>query len=98
MILRRHAVSIGYDANYSILDSEDAREMLNVCVDEAAIDTTKKRFPKAEIVQSIISYANNTDCPDRGCDRQQISLFRDAHRADQTRRCDLPDRANKSEM
>ena len=63
MILRRHAVSIGYDANYSILDSEDAREMLNVCVDEAAIDTTKKRFPKAEIVQSIISYANNTDIP-----------------------------------
>ena len=36
---RRHAVSIGYDANYSILDSEDAGEMLNVCVDEAAIDT-----------------------------------------------------------
>ena len=63
MILRRHATSIGYDANYSILDSEDAREMLNVCVDEAAIDTTKKRFPKAEIVQSIISYANNTDIP-----------------------------------
>ncbi len=63
MILRRHAVSIGYDANYSILDSEDAREMLNACVDEAAIDTTKKRFPKAEVVQSIISYANNTDIP-----------------------------------
>jgi len=63
MILRRHSVSIGYDPNYSILDSEDAREMLNVCVDEAAIDTTKKRFPKAEVVQSIISYANNTDIP-----------------------------------
>ena len=63
MILRRHAVSIGYDANYSILDSEDAREMINVCVDEASIDTTKKRFPKAEVVQSIISYANNTASP-----------------------------------
>ncbi len=63
MILRRHAVSIGYDANYSILDSEDAREMLNVCIDEASIDTTKKRFPKAEVVQSIISYANNTATP-----------------------------------
>ena len=63
MILRRHAVSIGYDANYSILDSEDARETLNVCIDEASIDTTKKRFPKAEVVQSIISYANNTATP-----------------------------------
>ncbi len=63
LILRRHAASIGYDQNYSILDSEDAREMINVCVDEAAIDTTKKRFPKAEVVQGIISYANNTDMP-----------------------------------
>lgn len=63
LILRRHAASIGYDPSYSILDSEDAREMINVCVDEAAIDTTKKRFPKAEVVQGIISYANNTDMP-----------------------------------
>lgn len=63
LILRRHAVSIGFDANYSILDSEDARDLINLCVDEAAIDTKKKRFPKAEVVQSIMSYANNTDLP-----------------------------------
>src|SRR5438067_7453270 len=63
LILRRHAVSIGFDSNYSILDSEDARDFINVCIDEAAIDTTKKCFPKAEVVQSIISYANNTDLP-----------------------------------
>ena len=61
LILRRHAVSIGFESNYSILDSEDARDLINVCVDDAAIDTKKKRFPKAEVVQSIISYANNTD-------------------------------------
>src|SRR5881275_227943 len=46
LVLRRHAVSIGFDSNYSILDSEDANDLLNVCVSEAAIDTTKKRFPK----------------------------------------------------
>ncbi len=63
LILRRHAVSIGFDSGYSILDSEDARDLINVCIDEAAIDTKKQRFPKAEIVQSIISYANNTDLP-----------------------------------
>jgi DNA helicase II / ATP-dependent DNA helicase PcrA len=63
MMLRRHAVSIGFDGNYSILDSEDARDLLNVCIDDAAIDTKKSRFPKAEVIQSIISYANNTDSP-----------------------------------
>ena len=63
MMLRRHAVSIGYDQNYSILDSEDARDLLNLCIDDAAIDTKKKRFPKAEVIQDILSYATNTDMP-----------------------------------
>ncbi len=61
LILRRHAVSIGYSSNYSILDAEDAKEFVNVCIDEAGIDTKAKRFPKAEVIQDIISYANNTD-------------------------------------
>ena len=63
LILRRHAVSIGYDSNYSILDAEDAKDFVNVCIDEAGIDTKAKRFPKPEVVQNIISYANNTDQP-----------------------------------
>jgi len=63
LILRRHAVSIGYDSNYSILDAEDAKDFVNVCIDEAGIDTKSKRFPKPEVVQNIISYANNTDQP-----------------------------------
>src|SRR5918996_631314 len=63
LILRRHAVSIGYDQNYSILDAEDAKDFINASIDEAAIDTKAKRFPKAEVLQDIISYANNTDLP-----------------------------------
>jgi len=63
LMLRRHATSIGYDQNYSILDSEDARDLLNLCIDDAAIDTKKKRFPKAEVVLDILSYATNTDTP-----------------------------------
>jgi DNA helicase-2/ATP-dependent DNA helicase PcrA len=63
LILRRHAASIGYEANYTILDSEDARDFLTTCVDEAGIDTKARRFPKAEVLQDIISFANNTDRP-----------------------------------
>lgn len=63
LILRRHAASLGFDANYSILDSEDAKDFINVCIDDAAIDTRAKRFPKAEVLQDIISYATNTDLP-----------------------------------
>lgn len=63
LILRKHAASIGFSSNYSILDAEDARDLLNACVDEAGIDTKARRFPKAEVLQDIISYANNTDAP-----------------------------------
>jgi DNA helicase-2/ATP-dependent DNA helicase PcrA len=63
MMLRRHAVSIGYDSNFSILDSEDARDLIALCIEDAAIDTKAKRFPKPEVVQDIISFANNTDLP-----------------------------------
>ena len=62
-ILRRHAVSIGFDSNYSIMDSEDANDFISVCIDEASIDTKAKRFPKPDVIQGIISYANNTDLP-----------------------------------
>jgi DNA helicase-2/ATP-dependent DNA helicase PcrA len=61
LILRRHAAALGYSDNYTILDAEDARDLLNVCVDDAGIDTRARRFPKAEVLQDIISFANNTD-------------------------------------
>lgn len=63
LTLRRHAVSLGYDSSYSILDSEDAKDFLSVCIEEAAIDTKSKRFPKPEVLHDIISYATNTDQP-----------------------------------
>src|SRR4051812_7413424 len=63
LILRRHAASLGYESSYTILDSEDARDFLSVCVDEAGIERRARRFPKAEVLQDIISFANNTDRP-----------------------------------
>src|SRR2546423_8158842 len=37
LVLRRHAHSLGYTANYSILHSEDGRDILLLCVYEAAV-------------------------------------------------------------
>lgn len=63
LILRKHAASIGFDSNYTILDAEDAKDFINACIEESAIDTKAKRFPKPEVLQDIISFANNTDRP-----------------------------------
>jgi DNA helicase-2/ATP-dependent DNA helicase PcrA len=62
-VLRRHAVSLGYENNYSILDSEDAKDLIDACVDEAAIDTRARRFPKGEVLADMFSFATNTDTP-----------------------------------
>jgi DNA helicase-2/ATP-dependent DNA helicase PcrA len=63
LVLRRHAESLGYTPNFSILDTEDAKDFLSVCVDEAGVDTKARRFPKSEVLQDIISFATNTDTP-----------------------------------
>lgn len=63
MILRRHAESIGFTSNYTILDAEDARDLLQACAAETGTDTRARRFPKAEILQDVLSFASNTDQP-----------------------------------
>ena len=63
LVLRRHAGAVGYAENYTILDAEDARDLLSVCVDDAGVDTKARRFPKPEVLQDVISFANNTDRP-----------------------------------
>jgi len=62
-LLRRHAVSLGYSSNYSILDSEDVKDFIDACIEEAAIDTKARRFPKGEVLREMFSYATNTDTP-----------------------------------
>jgi DNA helicase-2/ATP-dependent DNA helicase PcrA len=62
-LLRRHAASLGYQDNYTILDSEDTRDLIDSCIEEAAIDTKARRFPKGEVLREMFSYATNTDTP-----------------------------------
>ncbi len=62
-LLRRHAPSLGYESNYTILDSEDAKDLIDSCIEEAAIDTKARRFPKGEVLREMFSFATNTDTP-----------------------------------
>ncbi len=58
-VLRRHAPQIGYKSDFTILDREDSKDLIKACIDEAKIETTEMRFPKAEVVGDIISMAVN---------------------------------------
>lgn len=59
-ILHRHANLIGYPANFTILDREDAKELINACLGEANIDVKATRFPKADALVEIFSLCANT--------------------------------------
>ena len=60
-LLRRHAVSIGYERNFSILDSEDSKDFIDTCIEESGIDTKARRFPKGEVLRDMFSLATNSD-------------------------------------
>lgn len=60
-ILRRHAQSIDYLPNFTILDAEDAKELIELSIQDAGIDTKAKRFPKPEVLSDIFSFASNRD-------------------------------------
>jgi len=59
-MLRRHADLLGYRPDFTILDREDATDLLKACIGEANIDIKATRFPKAEVVADILSMAVNT--------------------------------------
>ncbi len=61
-ILRRYASELGYKNNFGILDSGDSGDLFKVCLKQEGIDRKERRFPSAKVVQSIISYARNSEC------------------------------------
>src|SRR5687767_5465056 len=58
--LRRHAELLGYRNNFTILDREDARDLVKTCLASSKIDTESVRFPKPDVLVEIFSYALNT--------------------------------------
>ena len=60
-ILRRYAGVIGYENNFTILDSDDSISLIKICIKECKPDTASK-YPSARVVQSMISYARNSMC------------------------------------
>src|SRR2546426_199256 len=60
-IFRRHADLLGYTRDFTILDREDARDLIAACLDEAGIDLKNADFPKADVLADIFSLAANTE-------------------------------------
>lgn len=59
--LRKYCKLIGYESNYTILDDTDSRDLVKMSIAECVGKTEKseRRFPKASVVQNILSMAFN---------------------------------------
>jgi DNA helicase II / ATP-dependent DNA helicase PcrA len=60
LLLRSHALRLGYKSNFSIMDSEDSRQLITTCLSELKIDPKITKFPKSNIIAEIMSLAINT--------------------------------------
>lgn len=60
LLLRRHAHLLGYTDTYTILDREDARDLISSLVTEMNIETTSKRFPLADVLETILGLSAST--------------------------------------
>lgn len=74
-VLRQHAALVGWQRDFSILDREDALDLIKACTGEAQIDTKALRFPKPDVLAEIFSLAANTHLPIPALLERQFSYF-----------------------
>ncbi|MBU1036515.1 ATP-dependent helicase [Patescibacteria group bacterium] len=60
-ILRKYAKLLGYQSNFTILDEEDSKGLLNICLQEMNIDVKQRRFPSAAVLKDLISFSKNAN-------------------------------------
>jgi DNA helicase-2/ATP-dependent DNA helicase PcrA len=59
-VLRLHAETLGYQKDFTILDRDDAKDLIKACLADAKIDQKDKHFPKPDVLNEIFSLAANT--------------------------------------
>ena len=59
-ILRQHADRLGFRRDFTILDRDDAKDLLQAALDDSGIDVTATRLPKPDVIGDVFSMAANT--------------------------------------
>jgi len=62
-LLRRFGARIGIGSNFTILDPEDARELLEASTSDRGIPVVERRFPKGDVLLDLYSSTINTGRP-----------------------------------
>ena len=79
-VLRSHAETLGYRRDFTILDRDDAKDLIKACVTDAKIETKGTHFPKPEVLNEIFSLAANTHKSVRELLNEQFIYLFDRHK------------------
>jgi DNA helicase-2/ATP-dependent DNA helicase PcrA len=89
-VLRSHADLLGYQRDFTILDRDDAKDLIKACVADAGIETKGTHFPKPEVLNEIFSLAVNTHKSVRDLLNEQFIYLFDRHKGDSDLDEDIP--------
>ncbi len=62
VLLRQHASVLGFSTSFTVLDREDARDLMVTCIAERRLKSDK-RFPRPDLVLDLVSLAANLQQP-----------------------------------
>ncbi|MBU2043754.1 MAG: UvrD-helicase domain-containing protein, partial [Candidatus Omnitrophica bacterium] len=51
--LRKEAENLGYSSNFTIVDKEDAQDLIDDCIEDLGLYKKEKMFPKKSIIYNI---------------------------------------------
>ena len=60
VMLRKEAQTIGYSSNFTIADTEDAKDLIEDCLEDLGFYKREKMFPKKGLIYNIYSLAANS--------------------------------------
>jgi DNA helicase-2/ATP-dependent DNA helicase PcrA len=76
-ILRKYSALLGLPANFTIIDSEDSADTIDLIKSELKIEKKEKAFPKKNRLQEIISSARNRNMTIRNVIQSEFSGLMD---------------------
>ena len=59
-ILREYGKALAISPDFTILDREDARDLIGSCVQAAGVNIRERRFPQKSVLMAISSFIQNT--------------------------------------
>jgi DNA helicase-2/ATP-dependent DNA helicase PcrA len=74
-VLRSHADLLGYQRDFTILDRDDAEDLIKACIADAGIETKGTHFPKPKVLNEIFSLSINTHATVAEMLETQFSYF-----------------------